>query len=75
MYFDTTKLDVNGESDAELCYMPAMFGKRTAPPSERTLICLLLKLQKVEDGGRRSFTRFGLRKLFSSPNQGSQAAF
>jgi hypothetical protein len=75
VYLDTTtELDVNAGRDAELYCMPAAFGPRTAHPRERALICLLLKLQDEDNGGYRSFTRFGLTKLSSFSNQGSQTA-
>ncbi|EKG21495.1 Heterokaryon incompatibility [Macrophomina phaseolina MS6] len=61
------------EPGARIFCMPAARGERTAKPSERYLICLLLQLKGSDQEGR-CFKRIGLTKLSSYEEEKSRKA-
>jgi hypothetical protein len=72
--FDAPEQDIDIGSEGELYCMPAAFGERTTNPDQRALVCLLLKLQKEQQSGCRSFKRFGMTKLFDFQHRGTLKA-
>ncbi|KAH7088904.1 heterokaryon incompatibility protein-domain-containing protein [Paraphoma chrysanthemicola] len=72
--FDAPEQDIDIGNEGELYCMPAAFGERTANPNQRALFCLLLKLQKEQHKGCRSFKRFGMTKLFDFQHSGTLKA-